>query len=208
MKYYIDLGANIGTTLDKAIHLWGDEIDLFIGFEPVIKCFNKMSRKYKGLKKVKIISAAVGTITKKSKFYLWKIKKEKKSVLTDGSGLFPRKEGMKSISVKQINFSKYIIKEFNKDDDITLKIDIEGKEYDLLEHMIKTGSISYINKIYCEWHLKRSCGREWNKNKHNEEWRLKQQNRHDKLISDLNKLGFPLRGESCYDEFSKIVEED
>ncbi|KKL11128.1 hypothetical protein LCGC14_2548890, partial [marine sediment metagenome] len=129
-------------------------------------------------------------------------------VTTEGSGLFPRKRGMKSITVKQINFSKYIINNFKKNDNIILKIDIEGKEYDLLEHMIKTGSISYINKIYCEWHLKRSCGREWNQNKHNEEWLLKQQNRHNKLVLDLNKLGFPLTGENCYDEFSELIKRE
>ena len=208
MKYYIDLGANIGSTLDKAMQLWGDEIDLFIGFEPVLKCLNKMKRKYKNQKKVKVISNAVGTKNKKTKFYLWEVKKKYLSITTEGSSLFPRKKGHENIFVKQIDFSKYIINNFKKDDYIILKIDIEGKEYDLLEHMIKTGSISYINKIYCEWHLKRSCGREWNQNKHDEEWLLKQTNRHDKLILDLNKLGFVLTGKNCDDEFSELIKKE
>jgi hypothetical protein len=31
-------------------------------------------------------------------------------------------------------------------------MDIEGAEYDVLEKMVKDGSIYYVNELYIEWH--------------------------------------------------------
>lgn len=39
-----------------------------------------------------------------------------------------------------------------KDDTILLKMDIEGAEFPVLEHLIKTGADKYINKLYVEMH--------------------------------------------------------
>ena len=54
------------------------------------------------------------------------------------------------ILVDIINFSKYLIDNFKEKDVIVLKVDIEGEEYNLFEHLIATGAIKYIDKIYCE----------------------------------------------------------
>ena len=54
--------------------------------------------------------------------------------------------------VKGIDFSRWIINTFDKDDYIVLKMDIEGAEYDVLEKMIKDRSICYIDIIYLEFH--------------------------------------------------------
>ncbi len=49
-----------------------------------------------------------------------------------------------------IDFGKWI-SQF-KDDFILLKINIEGAEYPILEHMIKDGSIRYIDELYVQFH--------------------------------------------------------
>ena len=39
-----------------------------------------------------------------------------------------------------------------KDDFILLKMNIEGAEYQILEHMIKDGSIKYVDELYVQFH--------------------------------------------------------
>jgi len=51
-----------------------------------------------------------------------------------------------------IDLSKFIIDNFNKEDIIIVKMDIEGSEYDTLDKMIVDGSLDYINHISVEWH--------------------------------------------------------
>lgn len=53
--------------------------------------------------------------------------------------------------VECFDLDKYI-KTFRPDDEIILKMDIEGAEYTVLPHMITGGSISYINQLLIEWH--------------------------------------------------------
>ncbi len=51
-----------------------------------------------------------------------------------------------------IDFSKFIKDNFNKDDEIAIKMDIEGAEFDVLDHMFNTNAIEYVNSMYIEWH--------------------------------------------------------
>lgn len=59
---------------------------------------------------------------------------------------------LQKVNIPCIDFSNYLLKEFNKDDLIILKMDIEGAEYSVLEKMIKDSSADFINEIYVEWH--------------------------------------------------------
>ena len=56
------------------------------------------------------------------------------------------------IEVESIDFSKFVIDNFNDRDYILCKMDIEGSEYDVLEKMIFDNSIDYIDHIIIEWH--------------------------------------------------------
>ena len=47
---------------------------------------------------------------------------------------------------------------FNKEDHIVLKLDIEGAEYELVEKMEKDGSLEYITEIHGEIHGPK-CGK-------------------------------------------------
>ena len=55
------------------------------------------------------------------------------------------------IKVSCIDISEFL-NEFNNDDYIILKLDIEGAEYQVLRHMIDNGSINKINELYVEFH--------------------------------------------------------
>lgn len=54
--------------------------------------------------------------------------------------------------IKCFDFSKYIKTNFQKNDYLICKLDIEGAEYAVLEKMIIDESISYIDKLFVEFH--------------------------------------------------------
>ncbi len=58
------------------------------------------------------------------------------------------------IQVTTLNLSRWILENF-AEDRLILKLDIEGAEYKILEHMLKTGAIDKVDKLYIEWHNKR-----------------------------------------------------
>ena len=49
--------------------------------------------------------------------------------------------------VQCVDLSEFIKNNFAKEDNIIIKMDIEGSEYDTLEKMIDDGTIEYINII-------------------------------------------------------------
>jgi len=55
-------------------------------------------------------------------------------------------------TVETVDITEFIEDNFSKDDYIIMKIDTEGGEYDMLEHMLKTNSIDYITELHVEWH--------------------------------------------------------
>ena len=69
-----------------------------------------------------------------------------------GSSVIQKDNTGKSIKVPCIDFSKWIIDNFKKEDEIILKMDIEGAEYKVLGKMIDDGSTDYINQFLVEIH--------------------------------------------------------
>jgi FkbM family methyltransferase len=59
---------------------------------------------------------------------------------------------LKQVDVLCFDFSKFVLENFSPEDNIIVKMDIEGSEYDVLEKMIRDDSISYLNHISVEWH--------------------------------------------------------
>jgi FkbM family methyltransferase len=57
-----------------------------------------------------------------------------------------------SSKIKCINFSQFIKNTFTKDDNIILKMDIEGSEYEVMDQMIADDTLSYIKVLNIEWH--------------------------------------------------------
>lgn len=57
------------------------------------------------------------------------------------------------VEVKTIDFSKWLKDNFEIDDYIVLKLDIEGAEYVVVEKMYKDGTLGWINEFWGELHL-------------------------------------------------------
>jgi FkbM family methyltransferase len=87
---------------------------------------------------------------------------------------------VKTAVVPCIDLSEFVMNNFQPEDRIVVKMDIEGSEYDTLERMIETGVIKYIDEIFVEWHSHMF--------KNSDE--IKQ--REDKIISYLNENNIKL----------------
>jgi FkbM family methyltransferase len=57
--------------------------------------------------------------------------------------------------VPSVDFSRWLMQNFTKDDHIVVKMDIEGAEYAVLRKLLDDGSISLISRLRCEWHYDR-----------------------------------------------------
>ena len=183
MKVFLDLGAFDGDSVELARSRFGD-IDKFYAFEPLCRSFERLERRFGEWDRAVLIRAAADTRDGEQELFLG-------DQFGDlGGSLCPEKINCKEESerVLTIDLARFIRETFSEEDEILLKIDIEGKEYDLLEHLIATGTIQRISRLYCEWH--------WNRV-------AVPRARHDRLLRRLNKLGFYLTGVNSYDEFMR-----
>lgn len=190
MKIFIDLGAYNGDTIEKALKLYPN-FDFFYAFEPYPANFEKLHQKYKENKKVLLFKKAASAKDGKANLFLHKDIKDR-SGADEGSTLEKSKNNINTsnfVKVETIDFSKLILDNFKTSDEIVLKIDIEGTEYELLEKMINDGSIKYVHALYCEWHKHKTDISE---------------ERHNSLIKKLNELGLNVTGKNENDEFSMV----
>lgn len=150
-KIFIDGGARLGEALPllSKIHPDIKDINIYM-FEcnsNHIKTLKKLQEKDKRIKEV--YNEAIWIKDEIRPFY---ISIDKWNDL--GCTLKPEKQEKLDrehpINVKCIDFSTYL--EQFKDNYVILKLDIEGSEYEVLNHLIETGNIKYINELYIEFH--------------------------------------------------------
>lgn len=67
-------------------------------------------------------------------------------------GLRDRQHFQTQATVPCFNLSHFILENYNKEDFLLIKMDIEGSEYPVLERMLQDGSIEYVDHLYVEWH--------------------------------------------------------
>lgn len=72
-----------------------------------------------------------------------------------GSTLMPGKVEMWNKSLKQtvqaFDFPTWL-EQFTDDDYVIVKMDIEGAEFPILLSMLNTGTLNYMNELWCEFH--------------------------------------------------------
>ncbi len=192
MKVFIDLGAFDGDTLLLAQKIY-PECDNYYAFEPYRPNFQKLTDVFKDNPKIILINKAAGTKAEKVSLFLHNDIKKRQDA-AEGNSLLLEKNNVSADNfeeVESINFSQFIKEKFTKEDEIILKIDIEGKEYDVLEQMIEDKTINLIDTLFCEWHQHKIPS-------------LK--DRHSKLIERLKEFNLKITGDNNYDEFGKIAE--
>jgi FkbM family methyltransferase len=150
MKHvFIDCGANVGQSIETFKRYRTDweqfEIHSFEANPNLKKHFDK----YSTLKNFNFHSTAVWISDGNIKFYI------DASSTAFGSSLNVDKDNVSDSRfelIDSIDISNWIFSNFKQDDFIILKLDIEGSEYDVINHMIDTNSISYINILFVEFH--------------------------------------------------------
>lgn len=144
MKLFLDIGTYDGMEV-YFNYLKLKEFDKIIGFEPNPKFFPFLKDKYPD-DKFEFTNAAVSNFNGVTDYYLF----SGESANTIHAGfIFP--ELTSNIKVKCIDIHD-IMDRFNGFDSVTVKIDAEGSEYEILPRMISHKNYSKINKIYLEVH--------------------------------------------------------
>lgn len=143
MKVFIDTGAHRGVVSQK-FHKKHPNYKIY-AFEPNPFADTKLPLGATLIKK----AVWVENLTKD--FYLYE------DTASEGCTLMynkvaPTINRTNPIQVECIDFSRWILDTFSKEDKIVLKMDIEGAEYEVLNKMIDDKSIEYINKLYPEFH--------------------------------------------------------
>ena len=159
-KIFIDCGANIGQSIIHFNTLYRDSKDYkiysFEGNPKLISEINKIHKKLIDEGKLEVFNKVVWKKDGEIKFYI--SREDSLGSSTNKNKWNVNKNNY--VIVESIDLSKWIKENFNKNDFIVLKMDIEGAEYEVVPHMLKTGVISYINKFYLEGHYHRILPKE------------------------------------------------
>ena len=92
---------------------------------------------------VELRNEAVGTENKQVRFEIAGIAGR----AVDGDDDCPR-----CVTVQMIDFAEYLTNNVKREDYVAMKIDVEGGEYDLLEHLLQTGAAGLLDELFVEWH--------------------------------------------------------
>ncbi|MEQ9299467.1 MAG: FkbM family methyltransferase [Cyclobacteriaceae bacterium] len=145
----LDLGANIGDVTNQLASL-GAEV---YAFEPNPFAFQKLQRRFSDNIKVKCFNKAVLDKEEKVSLYFHENSDEDEIVWSVGSSLLAFKKNVnqkKNVLVETIDLAKWIF-DFDRKIDL-IKMDIEGVECLVINHLIDTGAIERVKMMLVETH--------------------------------------------------------
>jgi FkbM family methyltransferase len=152
-KIFIDGGARIGESisvlLDTREDLIGCDAYLFECNPSHIETLNEISNNNKKYNFI-VKNEAIWVEDTNKEFFI------SIDIWGDlGCTLLPEKteklDRNNPLNVKCIDFAKFL-NSFSDEDYIVVKLDIEGAEYDVLNYLIDTNTITKINELYVEFH--------------------------------------------------------
>ena len=145
----IDLGANFGL-ISSMMARRGATV---YAFEPNSSAYILLEKKCKIFPKINAIKKAAGIFDRKTNLYLHKDNNgENETDFTQASSLKSDKPNISkenSEIIEEIDFASFL-NEFDYVD--LIKIDIEGYEVELLNHLLNQGSLKNVSKIFVETH--------------------------------------------------------
>ncbi len=151
---YIDLGARNGDTIDWYLKTYPKRVPSIIwAFEANPQNYELMDKywtKHRDLD-IRVIKKAAWIDSKGVEFTL----DNRPGVLTGGSMFNHNQAYLKNttkVKVESVDFSFWLKNNTAATDDIMVKMDIEGAEYDILDKMFVDGTINRVKIIIIEWH--------------------------------------------------------
>jgi len=145
----IDAGANVGLITTMLLSQDNPAIRRLWSFEPDPEAFSQLCliQDARLSKFNEALWDSDGTsILFRHKSWLENHSHTSSSLLKSKSNV----DEMNGVAVTKTDFARVINE--TPFDTITIKMDIEGAEFRVINHLIKSGSMKKINKIYCEFH--------------------------------------------------------
>lgn len=144
-KIFLDVGAWQG----NSVSFFREHFSEASEFE--IFCFDPLPENIDVLKTIPgihVIGAAVWSSNGEAYLYLG---------ASQGVSMYPDKktgyvDPENKIIVPTIDFAEFIISNFNKEDEIWLKLNAEGAEYEIIPHLYENNLIDWFDRIYIKWH--------------------------------------------------------
>jgi len=153
---YIDCGANLGQGYEKMKNLIEHDSKIYM-FEPLSNAYNYLKKTYPTFN---IYNTAVWI---ENKYTVLEIETANIYNIPDvghASNIIGEKYefnkssniGWKKETVKLIDLIEFITTNFTKSDNIFIKFNIEGAEYEILDKIIETSTYEYIKTIKIDFH--------------------------------------------------------
>lgn len=147
----IDCGANVGD-ITKAFA--ETQATVYV-FEPEPYCFPILENRFSGFPNVKLFNKAVGIENRAINLYRTQNFVEDPEFLSQSSSVYISKKNVcdsNAVEVEQIDFVSFVQTLPKKV--AILKIDIEGAEVPVIEHLLDTNAIERIDYVFAETHEK------------------------------------------------------
>lgn len=108
-------------------------------FEPIVQFADKISQRFAGVDAVKVFPFGLGNNAETLELAL----------SADGSGAFISGSHVEKVEIRE---TQSFLKEMGIDEIDLLKINIEGAEFDLLNHMVDTGVFNKVKRLQVQFH--------------------------------------------------------
>lgn len=186
---FVDGGANLGQGFEWfSSFYYGPKVTFHL-FEPNPNChevLHELTSNYGN--NAKLFGAGISTSDGVVKFFGLSDNEGGKlsqggSILHNHNSAWYTASEDDAITVRVIDFEKYLHEQSGMFDEIVVKMDIEGAEVALLEKLIETGSAIKISVLYVEFHSQFQT----------EVQRVETRSREEKIVQGLKMLGVKVR---------------
>lgn len=148
----LDCGANVGEITEEFAKT-GAEVH---AFEPNPFAYAELKKRCGQYPRVVCHQAAVGCQAGRQRLYFHEQSDQDEVLYSNGSSLLAEKPNIsleKSIEVEMVDLAEFL-RRLPRDVDV-MKMDIEGAEVAVLEHLIATGTIRRVRRAFIETHEKK-----------------------------------------------------
>jgi FkbM family methyltransferase len=155
---FIDCGSNLGQGLAHFKKHFPADLYDYILVEPNPHCAGRLRRMADSSgEHIEIIEAAASNCEGRAKFY--GLAEDGRgqtsdggSILRDHASAWYTADEQRAVEVRTFSLSQLIESRGGSYSAIIMKMDIEGAEYEVLEHLLETGAHRMLNGLYVEFH--------------------------------------------------------
>ena len=156
---FVDCGSNLGQGLQFFSALFRPKHFDYELFEPNPHCKAALLDLICELRpaSARLHEKAISVSSEKANFYGVGLEEDSRfsqgaSLRRDHNSRYQDRDDEAILEVESIDFAEYITSLTDRYKYIVVKLDIEGMECDVLEHLLRTGVYVHVAAIFCEFH--------------------------------------------------------